>query len=104
MSALRITKKTREEYQAILNSCGELKLYRYIIGNGIVNKALYDHPEVIILDQADGFFALYRSSGQQDYFTIGKILRRAAHKLYREFCKIDDEYPKNRRFLSIVRR
>ena len=103
MSTVRVTKKVREDYERLLKNQGEDKLYRIVLGRGFNDKTQFDYPELVLLDRADAFFSLYRSTGNEDYFTIGKILRRAAHKLYRELHRINKNHPINARFLNMLK-
>jgi len=96
-----------DEYLSIYNNRGEEKLYRYIIGKGIILSSEITYPELILLDQSEKFFILYRKTGDIKVFEVGVILRRAAHKIYREFARMyksnDLDYPINNRFLNIIR-
>jgi hypothetical protein len=103
MYATKITKETQEEYEARLKKAGEDGLYRYVIGQAILHSGDVLHPDILILDTADAFFAAYRRTGNDNLFTIGRILRRAAHRLYRELHKMRDNYPENGRFLRLVK-
>lgn len=102
MSTLRVTKRTIEQYESLLAS-GQEKLYRHVLGSSIVNKNQCEYPELMVLDHSDAFFALHRRTGEKKHFVIGKILRKAAHKLYREFRRMNSEYPTNMRFLNVVK-
>jgi hypothetical protein len=103
MSTARLEKKARDEYERRLRSGGQDALYRFVVGKGVISRADCGNPELIILDHSDAFFSLYRQTGQEIYFIIGKILRRAAHSLYRELRRIDKNKNINARFLNIVK-
>jgi hypothetical protein len=102
-----ISDNLAEEYSSIYSSRGGEKLYRYIIGKGIILSSEIAYPELILLDQSEKFFILYRKTGDVKNFEIATILRRAAHKIYREFARMykrnDLDYPINNRFLNIIR-
>jgi len=61
------------------------------------------NPEIEILNLSESFFSLFRSTGNEDFFVIGRALRRAANKLYRQFLRINKEKEVNLRFLNVVR-
>lgn len=100
---MRVTKRLRIEYEEFLKQRGEAGFYRHVLGTGLVSKYEIEQPEVMMMDQADAFFSLSLSTGKGEYFVIGKILRRAAHKLYRAFKRSDSQYPTNARFLNVVK-
>jgi hypothetical protein len=99
---MRVDSKITKEYEALLRSVGEQAFYNRVLGSGVLSKRHAVHPEIVMLDQAQEFFALYRRTGNENYFTIGRILRRASHTLYREFHR-ECKYPVNGRFLNIVK-
>ena len=99
---MRITKSVKEQYEALLDKEGEYKFYRHVLGQGFISRHRFDDPDLMMLDQSDAFFCLFRRTGNEKHFVIAKLLRRAAHKLYREFRRINDERPKNSRFLQLV--
>ena len=103
MGAPRVTNRVRDEYEQILLKQGEEKVYRHALGSGAINVENHQFPEIVILNQAEAFFSLYRQTGNQNYFIIGKALRRAAHKLYRQLIKSYEDYPVNMRFLNVIR-
>ena len=100
---MRVTKRIRDEYEALLKDVGESRFYSHVLGTGVLSRRHFEHPENMLLDQSEAFFILFRSTGNRNYFRIGRILRRAAHKLYLQSRKTDYFYPLNRRFLNIVR-
>lgn len=91
-----------ERYVSILKSKGEEGLYRHVVGTGVMRSVKVPNPEIEILDMSEAFFALFRRSGDDNYFVIGKVLRRAAHKLYRQFLHINKDKKKSGRFLNVV--
>ena len=88
-------------YEKLLNEKGEDYFYRYVIGIAVISRTSITNVENSLLDTADGFFALSRQTGNINFFTIAKILRKAAHKLYRDSLRVP-EAPKNKRFLQLV--
>lgn len=100
---MRVTKRIRDEYETLLKDAGEAKFFSHVFKSGVSARRHFDHHENMMLDQAEAFFALFRTTGNRNYFTIGKLLRRAAHKLYRDSKKKVPNYPANKKFLDIVR-
>jgi hypothetical protein len=101
MTALNI--KTAEIYVNVLKQKGEVGLYRYIVAAGVKRLIIIENPEIEILDISEGFFALYRRTGEDTYFIIGKIIRKAAHTLYRQFLRMNTSKIPNRRFLQAIK-
>lgn len=99
---MRVTKRIREEYETLLKDVGEARFYSHVFVTGVQARRHFEYPENMMLDQSEAFFALFRTTGNRNYFTIGRILRRAAHRLYRDGKKRNSEYH-NKRFLDIVR-
>lgn len=100
---MRVTKRIRDEYESLLRDAGEAKFFSHVFMSGISARRHFDHPENMMLDQSEAFFSLFRTTGNQNYFTIGKLLRRAAHKLYRDSKRKVPNYPLNKRFLDSVK-
>ena len=99
----KINKRTQAEYESRLKKGGEEGLYRFVVGQAIIQLKEIDHPDILILDHADAFFAAYRRTGDENNFIIGRILRRAAHRLHRELHRLYIDYPDNGRFLRLVK-
>lgn len=99
---MRVTKRIRQEYETLLKDVGEVRFFDHIFSTGILARRQFDHPENMMLDQSEAFFALFRATGNRNYFIIGRVLRRAAHKLYRDSLRKDPEKPSNNRFLRLV--
>ena len=102
MAAKKLTDTLVKTYLEMLMLHGEDGLYRKVIGHGIIRYASdVKAPEVEILDLSEAFFAAYRRGEDEMFFTIGKVLRRSAHTLYRKIRK--DAEVVNKRFLNVVR-
>lgn len=97
-----LPQSTIDTYVKVLKNKGENGLYRYTVGNGIMMSVKISNPEVEILNISEKFFSLYRRTGDDGFFIIGKILRRAAHTIYRQFLKLNKEKEINMRFLNVV--
>lgn len=101
MTAIKLSENQVKTYLQMLLENGENGLYRKAIGQGILRYAAnIKTPEVELLDISEAFFAAYRRVGDESLFVIGKVLRRAAHTLYR---KLKHNDKKNDRFLNAVR-
>jgi len=91
-----------DPYITLLEAEGEERLYRRVLGDIIIN-CDEEFPELGLLTRSDKFFALFRKTGEEKFFKTGKILRRAAHKLYRERRRTFDNYPTLKDFLDIIK-
>lgn len=87
---------------------GEYKFYRSIIVLALqkliaTEKGLYKGipPHLEYLDYHDRFIILYRREGDEIYLSIAKMLRKAAHKIYRIMLK-KKMTTHNSRFLTLV--
>ena len=87
---------------------GEQKFYRSIIFIALqklilIEKGLYKGtpPNLEYLEYYDQFIILYRREGDEVYLSIAKMLRKAAHKIYRIMLK-KKMTPPNAKFLSLV--
>ena len=92
-----------EKYTKLLWNSGRDGVYRHAVGTGVIRSVHTPNPEIETLNTAESFFALYRRTGEEKYFVLGRILRRAAHKIYREFLRIHEDKAVNMRFLNVVR-
>jgi hypothetical protein len=100
---VRVTKRIQTEYETLLRDVGEDRFYQHVFENGVSSRKHYDHPEIIMLEQSESCFCVFWTTGDHNYFTIGKILRRCSHKLYRDGKKKNPEYPVNKKFLDLVK-
>jgi len=87
---------------------GEQKFYRSIIFLALqkliaTEKGLYKGtpPHLEYLDYHDRFMILYRREGDEVYINIAKMLRKAAHKIYRIMLK-KNMTQANTKFLNLV--
>jgi hypothetical protein len=99
---LKLKRDVSERYVVLLNNKGEDGLYRHVVGTGVMRSVKVPNPDLEILDMSEAFFTLFRRNGDEAYFIIGKVLRRAAHALYRQFLRINKEKQKSERFLNVV--
>lgn len=86
-----------DTYELKLLAKGDEGFYKYVLGSAFNSKMDHERPDVKLLSVSDSFFSLYRRTGNENYFTIGRIMRRAAHRLHRVLGKQTDD-----RFLHIV--
>lgn len=84
---MKINRETKIEYEKILTYRGADNLFNFILSSAVCLQQEGKLADVIFLNESEGFFSLFRQTGNQNYFEIGKILRRAAHKLYRNRLK-----------------
>ena len=104
---MQLDQEVVDNYVEYFHKKGEDALCKYIIGLGLkrgLKRGLnIQNPELEILYISESFFALYRSTGKEVYFDMGRVFRRAAHKIYRIFLKTDKEKEINAKFLNKVR-
>lgn len=98
----------KEELVPKFVASGEYKFYRSIILLALqkliaTEKGLYKGtpPHLEYLDYHDRFIILYRREGDEVYLNIAKMLRKAAHKIYRIMLKKQMTVP-NTKFLNLV--
>lgn len=99
----KIPEELKQEYVGILKRRGEHGLYKRAIGDFFIRTRDVQHPEIELLDISEGFFVLHRKTGEEAFLTIGRILRKAAHYLYRELLRNGHNSETNMRFLNLVK-
>lgn len=102
MNHKKIDKQTQQNYLNLLDALGEESIYRRIVGAAINSSVDIENPEIGLLDTSDSFLYLFRQTGEDKFFLLSKIMRRAAHVVYRELCRQDKEKKINFRFLNAV--
>src|SRR5689334_14870938 len=103
MTIKQINKDLQIKYLNMLHQLGENGLFRRAVGTGLIESENINDPDLEILNLADAFFALHRRTGDENYFTIAKVLRRAAHVIYRELMRQNkDKKPNFQRFLNVI--
>lgn len=103
MPSKTIGKKRREEYLQLLNSAGEERLFKGAIGIGMKQAASNHSPEIEILDESEALLKLFRQTGKEEYLILSKILRKAAHVVYRQLINQNpDKQINTKRFLTVV--
>jgi hypothetical protein len=67
----------------LLAKNGEEGLYNYFKDTAFKKISEQPNLEEEFINISEEFFALYRSTGEEKYFVLGKILRRVGHAVYR---------------------
>lgn len=101
---MRLGNKIKNDYENILIKKGEDYFYKYSVGTGYLDRTNFKYPELNMLDRSDAFFILFRQTGNKNYSIIGRVLRKAAHKLYRNRIRSNGEiYASCNRFIRLVK-
>lgn len=102
-SVVKLSDGIIKYYISLLDIKGENGVYRNSIATGIraIDKSSSSDTE--LLDLSEAFILLYRRTGEEKYSIIGKILKKAAHVIYRQLLKINKEKLKSNRFLNVVK-
>lgn len=87
-----------DTYELKLLAKGDEGFYKYVLGTAFNSRVDHQNPHVKLLSISESFFSLFRQTGNENYFTIGRIMRRAAHRLHR----LLGDTPADKRFLHIV--
>lgn len=87
---------------------GEYKFYRFLLLHALnklvlIEKGTYEgvFPNLEYLSYYDKLIILYRREGDPIYLEIGKLCRKAAHKVYRIMLRKNMIEP-DRKFLNLV--
>lgn len=99
---MTLSEEIQESYLEQLLKYGESGLTQGIINISLSNLELNARPEYRLLDQSQEFLKLFRRTGEENYLTLSKVLRRAAHIIYREYLKQNKGKLDLKRFLNIV--
>jgi hypothetical protein len=98
----------KQEYVTKYLASGDEKFYRTILVLALkklvsINNGTYKGmpPNLEYLGYHDQFIILYRREGDEVYLRIAKMLRKAAHKIYRIMLKKMMTVP-DTRFLNLV--
>jgi hypothetical protein len=98
----KLPKDLCDSYISVLSQHGQEYLYKCVVDEGMERLDKIETADNI-LDFSDSFFALYKKIGQEEYFTIGKILRKAAHVIYRQLQLQNNSDILNRRFINRIK-
>lgn len=102
MVTKKLTQQQQKDYLKLLHSNKETGVYQKAVGKAIFSSPIQANQDVILMDLSDSFFAVFRQTGEEEYFLIGKALRRAAHTVHRELRRQNKNKPINARFLHII--
>lgn len=90
------------------NDNGESYLYKTLIVNSIKkitlllnDKNFNNSPDKELISLYEKFMYMYRTEGDEVYLNIAKIIRKAAHKIYRVLLK-QNYIKKDEHFLNLV--
>ncbi len=87
----------------LLSRGGEEGLYKYLKKAAFEKLKDQGGLENEFIETSEDFFSLYRSTGEDKYFILGKVLRRVGHAVYRHGFKIDSSKKVNKRkFLNLL--
>jgi hypothetical protein len=98
----------KQEFVPKYLATGDHKFYGFLLAYAIKKLVLIDKgsykgcsPDLEYLDYYESFMILYRREGDEVYLQIAKVLRKAAHKIYRVMLK-KNMTPTNAKFLNLV--
>lgn len=77
-------------------------MYEKAVGAGMMEAATNKNYDVEILDLSKSFWQLYCRTGNEDYATVSRVFRRAAHAIYRQLVKKGQKIS-DPRFLTLVK-
>jgi len=88
----------------LLAKKGEEGLYNYLRKTAFAKVGEQPGLEIEFINTSDDFFSLYRSTGEEEYFLLGKILRRVGHATYRYALKLNSNKKVNKKkFLNLIK-
>lgn len=99
----------RNEIVKIFLEQGEDKLYKNLLVQSVKRIIVFMEntdtnrvtPDKELIHLADKFVILYRTEGEEVYLQVSKVIRRAAHKIYRLLLK-KHLIKKDEKFLNLV--
>lgn len=102
--ALRpVPKRIKDSYLSMLVTYGEDGLFQRCVGQGMIRSADIKDIDVEILDLATSFYKLFKRTGNEKFAIISRAQKRAAHVVYRQLLRINEEKrPNHKRFLTLV--
>lgn len=87
----------------ILAKNGEEGLYNFLKKNSFLRLSEQPALENEFIETSEDFFSLYRTTGNENYFILGKILRRVGHAVYRQGFKVNPSKKINKKkFLNLL--
>jgi len=87
----------------LLAKNGEEGLFEFLKKNSFLRISDQPSLENEFIETSEDFFSLYRTTGEEKYFILGKILRRVGHAVYRQGFKINPNKKINKKkFLNLL--
>ena len=103
MASKQVPKKIKTGYLSMLCAYGEEGLFQRCVGAGMMRSAAVTDIEIEMLDLAEAFLSLYRRTGEEKFAMISRVQKRAAHVVYRQLLRMDDDRkPNYKRFLTLI--
>lgn len=101
---LKPKKNIIEKYTNLLNNEGEDVVYEYLLEYGMLryNYKIETSPDLEFLNISNRFFSLFKETGNDSAFQLGRIFRRAANSLYRKLIIINKNKKISNKFLNVV--
>ncbi len=98
----------KSEFLAKYTSLGEERFYKFVLIQAISKLVAIENksykgtsPELEFLNYSDRFIILYRREGNDNFLSLARIFRRAAHRIYRVMLKKSMTVT-NSKFLNVV--
>jgi hypothetical protein len=89
----------------LLAKNGEEGLYKYFKDTALTKISEQPNLEEEFINISEEFFSLYRSTGEEKYFVLGKILRRVGHAVYRQGFKVNPLKKTNKKkFINLLKK
>jgi hypothetical protein len=99
---MKLKNNTINYYTKLLKAKGSDGVYSQLLSSSIIKGITPGaDPDLDMLLVSNSFFALFRTSGDDSYFELGKVFRRAAHTVHRRIIKTIDRKTNNK-FLHMV--
>ena len=103
MAQAPVPKRIKDSYLNMLVTFGEDGLFQRCVGQGMMKSADYKDVDLKMLDLATSFYKLFKRTGNERFATISRAQKRAAHVVYRQLLRInEDKRPNHKRFLTLV--
>ena len=103
MSSKPVPKIVKDSYLNMLITYGENGLFQRCVGKGMIRSTEIKDIDVKMLDLAVSFYKLFKRTGNEKFAIISRALKRAAHVLYRQLLRINEEKkPNYKRFLTLI--
>ena len=104
MASKKISDQQVQSYLERLMQSGADEFVNSVVDVGYNRYPSSRTPDVECLDIAEGFFSLYRRSGEEIHFTLGKLLRKSAHIINRKLQKLHRRDGQSNRFIYALKK